>query len=67
MKEILYNLALLDAINFCKEHKIDCSDTYLYKYPRKFTYALCRGKNGRAILTTTFHKSSVPTHSVPTL
>lgn len=64
MKEILYNLALLDAINFCRENKIDCSGTYLYKYPRRFTYALCRQKDGQAILTTTFYKSSVPTHFV---
>ena len=64
MKEILFNLALLDAINYCKEHKIDCSGTHLVKYPRRFTYALVKDENGRAILTTTFYKSSVPHHHV---
>lgn len=64
MKEILFNLALIDAINFCKANKIDCSGTHLYKYPRRFTYALLKSETGRAILTTTFHKSSVPTHYI---
>lgn len=60
MKEILFNLALLDAINYCKEHKIDCSGTHLVKYPRRFTYALVNSENGRAIITTTFYKNRVP-------
>lgn len=64
MKQILHNLALVDAINFCKEQNIDCSGTYLYKYPRRFTYALLRSKDGKAIVTTTFHKNQVPTHTV---
>lgn len=64
MKEILYNLALIDTINFCKANSIDCSGTHLYKYPRRFTYALCKDDTGRAIVTVTFHKSAVPTHSI---
>ena len=64
MKEILSNLALIDAITYCKGNAIDCSGTHLVKYPRRFTYALVKDETGRAILTTTFHKSSVPTHYI---
>ncbi len=64
MKEVLQNLALIDLINFCNEHDIDCSGTHLYKYPRRFRYALVRQKDGLAILTTTFYKNQVPTHYV---
>jgi hypothetical protein len=64
MKEILYNLALIDAITYCKENKIDCSGTHLIKYPRRFTYALVKDDTGRAILTTTFYKSQVPTRVI---
>ena len=64
MKQVLYNLALIDSINFCKEHKIDCSGTHLYKYPRRFVYALLRDSDNRAIVTTTFYKMSVPTHFI---
>jgi hypothetical protein len=47
MKEILYNLALIDAITYCKENKIDCSGTHLIKYPRRFTYALVKDDKER--------------------
>ena len=60
MKEVLQNVALIDAISYCKEHKIDCSGTYLIKYPRRFTYALVKDETGRAIITTTFYKNRVP-------
>lgn len=63
MKEILFNLALIDAITFCKENDIDCSGTHLYKYPRRFTYALV-DDTGRAIITTTFYKNRVPTRVI---
>lgn len=63
MKEILFNLALIDTINFCKENKIDCSGTHLFKYPRRFTYALVKDETGKAIVTVTFHKRQVPTHN----
>jgi hypothetical protein len=64
MKEILFNLALLDTINFCKANNIDCSGTHLFKYPRRQSYALLQNETGKALVTVTFHKSSVPTHSV---
>lgn len=64
MKEILFNLALIDTTQFCIEHKIDCSGSHLVKYPRRFTYALVRSKTGRAIVTVTFHKNQVPTHFI---
>lgn len=64
MKEILFNLAMIDAINFCKEHNIDCSGTHLYKYPRRFIYSLMKDDDSRAILTTTFYKNQIPTHFI---
>lgn len=64
MKEVLFNLALIDAITFCKEHGIDCSGTHLHKYPRRYTYALVRDADGKAIMTTTFYRNSVPTHTI---
>lgn len=63
MKEILFNLALRDAMDFCKTHNIDCSGTYLKKYPRGFTFGLIRESDGKEIITTTFHKSQIPTHT----
>lgn len=62
MKEILANLALIDLINHCKDNGIDCSGTHLYKYPRRFTYALLKDETGKAIATLTFHKNQVPTY-----
>lgn len=64
MKEILYNLALVDTLNYCKQNKIDCSGTHIYKYPRRFTYALLKNKTGRAIVTVTFYKNSIPSYFV---
>ena len=64
MEKILFNLAMIHALNFCREYKIDCSGSHLYKYPRRFTYAL-RDETAMAIVTVTFHKASVPTYSIP--
>ncbi len=64
MKEILQNIAMIDALTFCKEHNIDCSGTHLMKYPRRFTYALVKEENGRAILTTTFYKNRTPSRTI---
>jgi len=64
MKEIIANIALIDAINYCKENKINCAGTHLVKYPRRFTYALVKDDTGRAVLTTTFYKNRVPLHFI---
>lgn len=64
MKEILFNLALIDTTNYCKDHNLDCSGSHLVKYPRRFTYALVNDKTGRAIVTVSFYKNSVPTHFI---
>ena len=64
MKEILFNLALIDTINFCRENKIDCSGSHLMKYPRKYIYALVRNEDGRTIVTVSFYKSRVPEHTI---
>ena len=64
MKNILFNLALIDSLEFCKQHNIDCSGTHLMKYPRRFTYALVKDTDGRAIITTTFYKNRVPSRII---
>jgi hypothetical protein len=64
MKEILFNLALIDTIGFCKANSIDCSGSHLVKYPRKFIYALVSDETGRAIVTVSFSKSETPKHTV---
>ncbi len=63
MKQILQNLALIDLINFCKTNNIDCSDTYVYKHYRCFTYSLINTTTKKEVATVTFHKSQVPTHT----
>ncbi len=64
MKEILANLALIDLINFCKEHNIDCSGTHLVKNGRGYKYSLARDKDGWTIITVSFSKHSVPSHYI---
>ena len=64
MKEILENLALIDLNKFCKEHWFDYSGTHLVKNGRGFCYSLVKENTGRAIVSVTFHKSSVPTYYV---
>lgn len=64
MKEILFNLALIDTVNFCKENNLDCSGTHLIKHPEKYVYSLIRERDGKAIVKTTFYKNSVPTHTI---
>lgn len=64
MKEILYNLALIDTINFCKAHNIDCSGSHLIKAHRGYTYTLVKSENKKPIVTVTFHKMQVPTHTI---
>ncbi len=64
MKQILQNLATIDLLTFCKENKIDPSGTHVYKYPRRFEYALVRDETGRGIITVSFYKNSVPSHFI---
>lgn len=64
MKDVLENMALLKAIDVCKEHKIDCSGTHIYKYPRRFTYALCKDETNRAVVTVTFYKNRTPSYFI---
>ena len=63
MKEILFNLALLATINYCKENKIDCSGSHLVQQqPRKFIYNLVRDRDGQTLVAVIFHKDRVPTY-----
>lgn len=68
MDKILYNLALLDTLNFCRDNGIvasgsDGSGSHLVKAGRGFKYDLVRNSDGEIITTVTFHKSQVPTHT----
>jgi len=60
MKEILANLALIYLNNFCKEHSIDYSGTYLVKVNRMFLYRLIKDENGKSIASVLFSKHSLP-------
>lgn len=64
MKEILFNLALIENINFCKANNIDCSGTHGYKMPRKYHYYLVSDTSGKALAVTIFHKNAVPSHHI---
>jgi len=64
MEKILFNLALIDTLNFCKANGINPSGSHLVKYPRRWTYALCRDTDGQAIVTVTFYKNQEPTHFI---
>ena len=68
MHEIIYNLALIDTINFCKQHDIDCSGTYLNKQDKhgKYIYTLTKQEYHIPVVTVEFHKMSVPTHYIHT-
>jgi hypothetical protein len=60
MKEILYNLALIETINLCKRQAIDCSGSYLVKVERKYTYKLIKSGTGEVLCGVTFYKNSTP-------
>ena len=60
----LQNLALIHLLDYCKKNKIDCSNTYIDKQPRKQVYSLIKNDTKKAILTITFYKNSVPTYSI---
>lgn len=62
MKEILYNLGLIEATRFCKDNNIDCSGSYLVKRGRGYVYDLVRTMDGTLIVSVKFHKSQVPTY-----
>ena len=66
MKEILFNLALLDTIKFCRDNGIDCSGSHLVKNGRGYNYSLVRDSGGLPLVTVGFSKNSVPTHYVHT-
>ena len=56
-------MANIDALEFCRKNNIDCSGSHVYKYPRRFAYALVRDSDGRALVTVTYYKNRVPTYS----
>lgn len=69
MEQVLRNMANYLLIEYCKEHNIDCSATYVTKDGRGFSYCLVVDNNVRpdfppscALARITFHKSQVPTY-----
>ncbi len=64
MGEIIYNLALIHANNFCKENNIDITGTYLNKQDRrgKYIYTLTTVEYQTPLVTVEFHKMSLPTY-----
>lgn len=64
MNKILFNLALIDTLNFCKSQNIDPSGTHLVKAGRGYTYNLVRDGDGLIVVTVTFYKNQVPTHQI---
>jgi hypothetical protein len=64
MKQILFNLAMLDTLNFCKEQNIDCSGSHLVKAQRGFTYSLINSATGRILVSVNFTNDSVPRHFI---
>lgn len=64
MEQVLKNMAMLELLNFCREHKIDCSGTYCVKDGRGFNYKLVDQETGqRTIARVTLHKAQAPTFS----
>lgn len=62
-QQILFNLALLDTINFCKAKEIDCSGSHLVKDGRGYKYNLVKSDTKKILVTVTFVKYGVPVHS----
>jgi len=64
MKEILFNLALIDLNNFCKINSIDYTNSHLIKNGRGFKYSLVNNNTNKTIVSVLFTKSSTPIHYV---
>jgi hypothetical protein len=62
MKDVLFNLALIDTTKYCRENGIDYVGSHLVKDGRGFKYSLIR--DDKAIITVEFTKYSVPKHIV---
>jgi hypothetical protein len=67
MKDILFNLALISTLTYCKENDIDPSGSHLVKAYRVYEYTLIRTADEQRLVTVTFHKNSIPsfTRRVP--
>lgn len=64
MEKILYNLALINLLEFSKKVGIDCSGTHLIKTPRKYLYTLVKSKTGQRLVAVRFSSHSIPTHII---
>ena len=64
MKQILYNLALIESINFCKLQGLDCSGTHLIKAPRGYKYTLLKSDTLKPVASVIFKRNSTPEYLV---
>lgn len=62
MKDVLFNLALIDTTQFCLKNGIDCAGSHLEKAGRGFNYSLIKDETGKVLVTVTFSKYQVPIH-----
>lgn len=62
MKDILFNLAMLDTLQFCKNYGVDPSGSHLVKDGRGYRYTLTRTETGKSIVSVVFKPRSVPEH-----
>lgn len=60
MQKYLFNLALIETINFCKRNNIDASGSHLEKEKRGQHYHLIKDETKKTIANVIFYPSSVP-------
>lgn len=62
MQDILLNLAHLHLLDYCKEQKIDTSNSFVKKMGRGFTYGLADYPSGKVFAQVTFTKNTTPAY-----
>lgn len=64
MDKILLNLANFLLVQYCIDNNIDCSGTYVYKYNRRYMYALLKTDTGKLVVLVKLNNYSTPSYSV---
>lgn len=62
MQDVLKNLANIMLLDYCKEQRIDPSDSHVIKNGRGFAYSLVNNSDEKVFCTITFKKSAVPSY-----
>lgn len=63
MQEVLLNMANIELLRYCERQGIDPSGSHVAKNGRGFTYSLVNETDGRAFVSVTFTKNTVPQFS----